>query len=115
MMVLPAGCQQRLEGGDIARGVALGIELHRPGGHQQQRGVRVLVAQRGPQPDERLAQIVERRRLGLVRPEQAGERFAALGAAGVQDQIDEERPHLIRAEGGDRLSIHGGLQRAEHG
>ena len=58
-----------------------------------------------PQMEKRLAQVLERRRLREIRPQQADQPAAPVAAMRLDGQVGQQRPHLVVAEPGDRLTI----------
>ena len=75
----------------VGKGDRLSLDL-------QERDVGVVVSDRGPQAAERHAQVAPRFRVGVLGPEQAGQHVAAVGGAGVQRQVGQQRAGRVRAK-----------------
>ena len=76
-------------------------------------GVGLSVADGGPQPAQRSAQVVSRAGIGVFRPQQPGQRIAAVGHAGMQRQVGQQRAGRVRAKLRYGLAIQRDLKGAE--
>ncbi len=72
-----------------------------------------MVADGPPQVCQRLAQVGPGGGFRPVVPQQPGKLFAAMGPPAFDSQVSQQRPHLVRAESGDRFSIQGYLKGAK--
>ena len=112
MGVAGAGLEQRGKEADVDLHVGRGVELHiLAGGREQGRLGGGGRAQRSAQRRERLAEALAGVALGIARPQQAGQLFAAVRGALFDGQIGQQRPGLVRAKGGHGPLAEGHPQR----
>jgi hypothetical protein len=103
VLVRLAGVEQGGKRGDIQLVVARGVKLERLGGDVQEGWAGLVVADGAPQLEEGLGEVLARAPLGLLGPQQTGQRFPSMGAVGFNGQVCQQGPHLVIAKGGDRF------------
>ena len=81
--------------------------------HEEKGNRRGAILEHLAQVAQRLAQPVGGNRIGLIRPEQGGERFSTVGPIALDDEVGEERPDQVALEAGDRLVVQSDLDAAE--
>ncbi len=103
--------EQGLKAGHVQLGGS-GVELNGLASNHQERGGGVVIVDGAAQAYQTLAQIPTSRRLYLIRPEQAGQRLAPVGAIGFHSQVSQQRPRPVGGEDGG-LVVQRDLERAQ--
>jgi len=106
--------QQRLELGHIDLAVAGGEEADRVAGHFEERRGRIA-AKGGTHSGQSLSQVGARRSIVLLRPQQRGQRGAAMRPAGLDGQVGQQRTSLFARERAYWLVAQRGLEATKQG
>ncbi len=101
------GVHEGVKSGCIDPMIAVLVELNGFACDQQKWGRCVVIADRLPEICQRLAQVVPGGLLRLVRPQESRQRFPAVGAARLDAQVSQQRPHFPGFKTGDRLISQG--------
>jgi hypothetical protein len=101
-----------LKSGYVERGGSIEVELDRAARDVQEgRGVRI--ADGFAQIGQRVSQMIERRCIGHVRPQQAGQRLTAVRPIGFYGQIGQQRARGVHAEVVNGLPVQSHLKCAQ--
>jgi hypothetical protein len=114
MPMLPALADEGSKDRDVENVVAGMVELDRLAGDDEERFdvTIVLVADNLAEVRKGLAEIVTRSLLGVVRPEQPGQRVPPVRMVCLNGQIGQQRSCLVGGKVGDRFTVQGDLERA---
>ena len=102
--------RQRLEPGYVELVIPTRVEADRLPGDPQGWGLRCPVANGRPQVGQGVAQVVTRRALRPIGPQQPGQRLAAVGVLPLHGQVGQQGAHLVGGKAADRLPVEGDLQ-----
>jgi hypothetical protein len=103
--MLVAGGDQAAKFDRIHPIVALWVDANGLAGREQEGTSGLSIADGGPQAAQRLAQVLVRCRVGLVRPQQASQHVPAAGCIGVRRQVGQQRARRVCPKAGHWIAV----------